>query len=299
MSDQADRFSALLLSLAIHLLFVVCLWLATLSCARYNLALEHLNLPSWMHMTCARPLSLQGPIIEAVLADPVAPPARQAAKPQAKPTPPKPAPPKPEPKPAKPEEPAPLPPVPARAEDNKDQERIERLAQEKARAQEREQEERRRREQLLLEEQERQSRMEREREQQLQDIRRQREQAERARQVEEERLQRLEREAAQAQAGNQGLDQNLLARYQFAIQELVTDNWRRPETTQPGLRCTVKIVQIPGGEVISATVVAPCNGDEQTRRSLEEAVLRAQPLPYQGYEAVFQRTISFNFRYDG
>ena len=49
----------------------------------------------------------------------------------------------------------------------------------------------------------------------------------------------------------------------------------------------------------SASVVAPCNGDELTKRSLEAAVLRAQPLPYRGFESVFQREISFNFRYDG
>ena len=51
--------------------------------------------------------------------------------------------------------------------------------------------------------------------------------------------------------------------------------------------------------MLSASVVAPCNGDELTKRSLEAAVLRAQPLPYRGFESVFQREISFNFRYDG
>ena len=31
-------------------------------------------------------------------------------------------------------------------------------------------------------------------------------------------------------------------------------------------------------------------------RSIEEAVLKAQPLPYQGFEAVFQRNLILNFR---
>jgi colicin import membrane protein len=56
---------------------------------------------------------------------------------------------------------------------------------------------------------------------------------------------------------------------------------------------------VPGGEVVSAKVIPPCNGDDLTRRSLEAAVLRAQPLPYSGYEPVFERSIDFVFRYDG
>ena len=31
------------------------------------------------------------------------------------------------------------------------------------------------------------------------------------------------------------------------------------------------------------------------RRSVEAAVLRAQPLPYRGFESVFQRNLNFNF----
>jgi colicin import membrane protein len=90
-----------------------------------------------------------------------------------------------------------------------------------------------------------------------------------------------------------------LSRYKLALQNKVTDNWLRPDSAQPGLRCAVRIVQIPGGEVLSATVMSPCNGDELSRASLEQAVMRAQPLPYEGYESVFQRTITFNFSFDG
>jgi colicin import membrane protein len=61
----------------------------------------------------------------------------------------------------------------------------------------------------------------------------------------------------------------------------------------------LRIAQIPGGEVISVTVGSPCNADQATRNSIEQAVLRATPLPYRGYEEVFQRNINFNFRYDG
>jgi colicin import membrane protein len=33
-----------------------------------------------------------------------------------------------------------------------------------------------------------------------------------------------------------------------------------------------------------------------TRRSIEAAVLRAQPLPYTGFESVFEREVTFNFK---
>ena len=72
-----------------------------------------------------------------------------------------------------------------------------------------------------------------------------------------------------------------------------------PDSAQPGIRCSLRIVQIPGGEVIQVSVTSPCNVDDLTRRSIEAAVLKAQPLPYRGYESVFQRDILFKFRYDG
>jgi colicin import membrane protein len=87
--------------------------------------------------------------------------------------------------------------------------------------------------------------------------------------------------------------------YHAAIQSLVTQNWLRPPTAQAGLRCTLKIVQIPGGEVISAAIAGKCNGDEATRRSILAAVERGGALPYRGFEDVFEREIDFIFIYDG
>ena len=84
-----------------------------------------------------------------------------------------------------------------------------------------------------------------------------------------------------------------------AIAAVVTDNWLRPPTAQAGLRCTVRVVQIPGGEVISSSLVGRCNGDEATRRSILAAVDRTGVLPYRGFEDVFQREIEFIFTYSG
>jgi colicin import membrane protein len=161
---------------------------------------------------------------------------------------------------------------------------------------------------------------ERRRQEELEQIREERAAAERQRKIEEERLKQLQaRNQAEAEAARQAEAQDALAeqlareqaefqagrlasqndQYHLAIKALVTQNWLRPPTARPGLRCTVRIVQIPGGEVISANIVGGCNADEVTRRSLIAAVERTGTLPYRGFEDVFQREIDFIFRYDG
>lgn len=204
--------------------------------------------------------------------------------------------------------------------------REEQRAKEQAERRQRELEEQKKREaqdrlQQLRMERERKLEEERLKQQrELEQIRAEREAAERQRRLEEERLkqiearkeqelleqQRLQREAAAQRQKDQearefraGQMATLSDNYQAAIQSFVTQNWLRPPTAQPGLRCTLKIVQIPGGEVISAAISGKCNGDEATRRSILAAVERGGALPYRGFEDVFQREIDFIFIYDG
>jgi colicin import membrane protein len=150
----------------------------------------------------------------------------------------------------------------------------------------------------------------------LEQIRKKREDATRQRKIEEERLKQLDaRRQSDANAERQlqaeaDMQRQMAAefesgrlatereKYEMAIRVQVTNNWRRPPTARPGLRCTLKIVQIPGGEVISAAIAGKCNADEATRRSLVAAVERAGSLPYRGFEEVFEREIDFIFTYD-
>ncbi|HLF32162.1 MAG TPA: cell envelope integrity protein TolA [Xanthomonadales bacterium] len=152
----------------------------------------------------------------------------------------------------------------------------------------------------------------------LEQVRQQAQAAEKKRQQEAERLkqmearkqaevaeQRLKAEEAERQkqaaaaAAQAGRIASLGDEYEAAIRALVTQNWLRPPTAQAGLRCTLKIAQIPGGEVISAVISGSCNGDDATRRSIIDAVERASPLPYSEYRDVFEREIDFIFIYDG
>jgi colicin import membrane protein len=123
--------------------------------------------------------------------------------------------------------------------------------------------------------------------------------AEQRRKLEEAERQKKEAAAAAQQAAQAGRIAGLEDEYEAAIRSLVTQNWLRPPTAQTGLRCTLKIIQIPGGEVISAAISGSCNGDEATRRSIIAAVERAGALPYRGFEDVFKREIDFIFIYDG
>lgn len=216
-----------------------------------------------------------------------------------------------------------------RARELEAQRERERVAQERAAAEEAErqrQEAQRQRDaelrlQQLRERQERERQEELERQQaELEKLRQQREAAERQRRLDEERLKQLEarrqqEEAAQRQAEaeaelqrqlaaeqaaqRQGQMADLRGQYIGAIAVQVTNNWLRPPTARPGLRCRLGVVQIPGGEIISAAIVGACNADEATRRSIIAAVERAGTLPYRGFEDVFEREIEFTFVYDG
>lgn len=149
----------------------------------------------------------------------------------------------------------------------------------------------------------------------LDQVRKKREEATRQAKIEEERLKQLDarrqadadaRRQLQAEADMQrqmatefraGQIATKRDEYYVAIQSQVTNNWWRPPTARSGLRCTLKIVQIPGGEVISAAIAGSCIADEATRRSIVAAVERAG-LPYRGFEEVFEREIDFIFTYD-
>lgn len=244
--------------------------------------------------------TIAGPVIEAELVGLTA-----APKPRAMPRPPAPKPPEPKPPEPKPPQP-PTPPAPTR-NDQIEREKIAEMAQQKVEQEKRAQEEKQHQEQVLLEQQER------ERLKQLEEIKRQREAADRKLKLEREKLAQLKDlqnkkpapetpavpEAPVAKTGAAGTDTSLAAEYFAAIQNAVTQNWLRPDNAQPGLRCMLRIVQIPGGDVIGVQISSPCNADPQTRNSIEQAVKRATPLPYKGYEKVFQRDINFNFSYDG
>lgn len=141
----------------------------------------------------------------------------------------------------------------------------------------------------------------RQKERQLAELRRLREQAARERSLAEQRAQQLAeaRTAGTATAppppGNRGTDPSLQAKYAAALQQAILRQWIRPETVPLGQRCRISIRQLQGGEVVDVDVSGSCPYDAAGRQSVERAVYKASPLPYAGFEAVFNRNLDLNF----
>lgn len=132
----------------------------------------------------------------------------------------------------------------------------------------------------------------------LAEIRKLREQATRDRSLAEQRAQQLadtRTGGGTPSPGNRGTDPSLTAKYAAALQQAILRQWTRPETVPLGQRCRISIRQIPGGEVTDVDISPSCPFDALGKRSVEAAVLKASPLPYAGFEAVFNRNLDLNF----
>ena len=131
---------------------------------------------------------------------------------------------------------------------------------------------------------------------------REREEAEK-RAAEQRRRQQAEAElqaqlAAEAEA-NAARAAGLLDQYMLMIENHVKRFWQRPLSARAGLSCVITVVPAPTGDVLSAKVdILRCNGDDAVRRSVENAVLDASPLPRPPSQAVFSRTFTLTFAPD-
>ncbi len=92
-------------------------------------------------------------------------------------------------------------------------------------------------------------------------------------------------------------DNSLLAQYQSAIQATIEARSQLSRSLGQGVVCWVRITQLPGGEVMSVVPLPKCNASAQERAELIEGVMRASPLPYSGFESVFDRLVDVPFEY--
>ncbi len=151
-------------------------------------------------------------------------------------------------------------------------------------------EERKRAEEAATKEQARKLAEQREREAELA---RQKAAAEARRRAEQE-AELLAQLAAEEEREN-AVAAGLLDQWREVIRQRVTRNWVRPASAAAGLQCEVRVNQIPGGEVVDVTV-GRCNADAAVIRSIENAVLRASPLPPPPDPSLFERRIVFDFK---
>jgi colicin import membrane protein len=295
-TPRAVVYSALL-----HLGIVAFLALAMLNCTHWESLADALHLPQALRpVTCTRMLQLQGPVIEATLVGPVGAP-RPAAKHAQKASP----------KHEQKAEPAPKPPPPAPVRvlptpvpqpQLKDQEKIAQVAQQQAEQAQKAQEEQQKQRMAELTKQKEAERILKE----LAKVQAQSQAQQRKVNLEQQKAAQLADltkasdsqnnqnvpVAKQAMTGQAGTSNDA---YIAALQNAITQNWLRPDNIPEGVVCPVEIVQIPGGQVISAKVMPSCPFNDVAKASVEHAVLRSSPLPYKGFEKQFSRDIIFNF----
>ncbi|KRA20393.1 cell envelope integrity protein TolA [Lysobacter sp. Root604] len=87
----------------------------------------------------------------------------------------------------------------------------------------------------------------------------------------------------------------LMHEYTRAVQSAILKRWTRPQSAVVGQHCVLDVRQLPGGIVASVDVASDCEYDAAGRQSIMAATLKAQPLPYAGYESVFHRRLILKF----
>jgi colicin import membrane protein len=156
---------------------------------------------------------------------------------------------------------------------------------------------------------EQERKIEEDRKKKLEEIRKKRVQAEQRAKQEEENLKNLAEKIKQEQQDDQPIIvtnqdgpseydklQQLMALYQSSVISSVTRQWNKPATANKNLVCHVRVRQIPGGGVVDAQISTPCNANSIVQKSIIDAILKADPLPYKGFEKVFSRQAVFIFK---
>jgi len=300
---------AVILAAVLHLGIVGFLYLAILPCSSYESFAQMLGLPASMNpISCEKPVQLAGQVIEAsiigVTGSP--PPKPVKVKPVPDTQPPQPTVPPPTPQEQQPK--ATLPPPPKNP-DVKDQERVVEEAAEKAEEAKQLQDEKERQRQSQLDAE---AAKKAEKQKQIDDLfakldKQQNITKQALTKAQQAALQREDLtkaqdnaqpdlpKADQLQSGQNGPDAGLRAQYLAAIQNTLKDNWVGQANIPPGQRCLLHIVQLPGGDVMSASVDSSCPYDDAGKKTVEDAARRAGQLPYKGFESVFSRNVDMYF----
>ncbi len=76
------------------------------------------------------------------------------------------------------------------------------------------------------------------------------------------------------------------------VREILMSSWVKPSDIASNMACLVNIQLVPGGDVIAQSFDS-CSVAANTRRSIEDAIKRASPLPWE--PGVSPRRFSFRF----
>ena len=85
-----------------------------------------------------------------------------------------------------------------------------------------------------------------------------------------------------------------MAAYQFAIAQRIRRNWAVPASAGPETECSVRVTQLPGGEVVGVSNLNCNTTDDAVLRSVEAAIRRSSPLPEPTNPDLFDRNLTLN-----
>lgn len=120
------------------------------------------------------------------------------------------------------------------------------------------------------------------------DIQRQREENERLRK--ELAAEELQAEIDAEENRQAAVDSGALAVYMTLIRQKIERNWNAPASANAELKCSVRVRQVPGGDITGVRILS-CNGDDAVQRSVEAAIYRSSPLPKPSDPSLFDRNI--------
>jgi len=118
-----------------------------------------------------------------------------------------------------------------------------------------------------------------------------------AQKAEEERVLALaaQNESIAAQREQREL-RRLQTLYFNSIRQRVERSWRKPPGLRGKVNCTVSVLQSVVGEVLKVSVDSCEGGTVALRKSVENAVRAASPLPAAPDPKLFDRQVRFYFR---
>ena len=113
--------------------------------------------------------------------------------------------------------------------------------------------------------------------------------------AEEEAQMRTAEEQFQKAARQRQLN-TMLSQYKGTISNKIQSRWRKPAVMEnQNVYCIVYVEQALGGYIQTVDVRKCVGGDEQLRKSVEEAVWKSDPLPSPPDAELFQRELKITF----
>ena len=114
--------------------------------------------------------------------------------------------------------------------------------------------------------------------------------------LEQEEAELREAEETAQRAARQRELNTLMSRYVGAIKSKIQRNWRKPPSMETAnASCVVYVEQSVGGYIQKVEVQKCRGGDEQFRKSVEEAVWKSDPLPNPPDDELFSRQLKITF----